>query len=504
MTDSADVVAPGPFNGDEKERAYQLNLKNPDYHSANYKYRRLTQINGGTSVTLQPTSTTESRLTIPGSNVWNLARSFITFDVAYVAAGAGNYVNAFCDCIPIDRIQLLTDSGSVLVDLSGAVVYSKLIQPLVLSKEEYRSRGPIWGDTAIGTAWPVAQNMGCQSTSIISTIAADGTAADFRLNAQTIGIEPTEVSITQALAFSAIIPTQLSGTDIRQSNPQQHIVTSGSNAALAVRYRINLKNYIGTLLATDKSLFFGQALTLVINWAPVTNFAFVTTALTLTGNTVPATPTLTSLYFYMAEDINEYNKAAAREAFNSSYRMLVPWTTATANSSSAAGLFSVQEIITAGKGYGLKRILSAVVTNGSTLAGTANTHNVAGTKWTTVQSFIDGKPLQDTQLSVAASDPWNYLYEFIKDSPVGSSQRTYNENMFWLDNFSDCGRSVDIPFMDWRDSALDLYDASGQPIQKIYSVQYTTVPAAALVMMYATYLQVLEIGPNGIRLAARM
>lgn len=513
MTDSADVVAPGPFNGDEKERAYQLNLKNPDYHSANYKYRRFTQINGGTAVTLLSSSTTESRFTIPGSSVWNLARSYMTFDVSF-ALTALNYVNLHCDSIPIERIQLLTDSGSVLVDLSAAQIYSKIMQPMITGKEEYDSRGPVWGATAVGTGYPINQNFGCQPVSYIADIKTDGTAATFRPNASSIVNVPSEVYVIQGAdkttpIYSAIVPTAASGTDQLYNNPQQHFVTGGIGAALAARYRINLKNYVGTLLATDKSLFFGQALTLVINWAPCNNWAFLTTDLAGAGNTAPPIPTISSLYLQLAEDINKHNQEISRQAFNSSYRFLVPWTTANVNTSSGSGLFSVQEIITAGKGYGLKRIVSTVVSNSANLAKTANTFNVGGVKWTTVQAFIDGTPLQDTQLSVAASDPWNYLYEFIKDSPLGKSQRTYNENMCWVDNFSDCGRSVDIPFMDWRDSALDLYDSTGQPIQKTYRVEYTLVPADAdsgncSVYMFVTYLQIMEIGPNGIRLAAKM
>lgn len=499
MADGLANIAPS-LDSKDVQRAYQLDLTNANYESVNYKYRKLPQISGGTNLTLLNGSVVESRFNIAGNSVWNLSRSFIVLDAVFT--GVADYSAAtFVDSIPLNQVQLLTENGSVLVDIQQAQIYSKIIQPLTLSKDEYLSRGSVYANVAVDTSVP-SINMGCNPLKRIANIGTNGATASYRADIKVIPIQPTDASILQDGTFSAVVPVAASGTDCLYNNPQQHVAAGTIAAATANRYRINLKTFVGTLLAVDKSLFFGQNLTLVLRWAPLQNwgFDFKDAAYELKDAAALAATSVTNYFIYLAEDINKDNQRSLRQAFNSGYSMLIPYTTSTQQSSSSTGLATVQSTISSGNGYCLKRAISACVSSTNSLQYTANTFNVAGSKWTSVQSFLDANPIQDIQLSISMAEPWNYLYDFIKDSPVGMSQRTYLENAFWIDNFSDSNRSVDIPFMDQKDSGLYLYDESGNSIQRTYRVEFITVPAAVLMVQYLTYLRTMKISPQGVTL----
>lgn len=507
--ESPQIVVSSPMEDKLNERAHELNLVNPNYYSSNLKYRRIQQVNGGTNVTIDASTPTQSVFTLSGAKVWNLAKSYITFDLAYTAAA--HYTNVICDSIPIERIRFLTDSGQPIVDLSNAQVYTKIAQLMCLDLEEYNSRSAIYADTAIDAKFPTSNNFGCQPVKSLQIFTGnDGKAAQpYRLTAETIANVPSDVCVTTGTTFSALPADEKSGTDILFEGPLQHIATSADNKAVTVRHRVNLKAFVGTLFAVDKSLYFGQATQIEITWAKGNNWAFATTTLAGAGPAAATFPAncMSNLYLYCAEEINVANVNAIKDQFNVGFKFLVPWTTSSQNTVGALGAgstYSVDTILTSGKGHSLKRVVSCIVASSNTLNETANLFNVGSVRYSGFQSMVDGVPVQDYVQRVAYSEPWNYLHNFFRCSVIGKSQRTYLENMFWVDNFADCAKSIDIPSMDWVDSGLDLFDSNGQSVQRTYTVQFSDVLLAGKVIVFPTYTQMLSISKDGILMGARL
>lgn len=512
MSDTILALAPEDAKGSNAERSYTLNLNNPDYMASIYKYRQLTQQAGNTSFTPSG-STVDTRFTIPGNSAWNLARSYITFDSTLTAGTQGAAVSGqavyHVDSFPIEQIQLLGSNGALLCDLQSVQIYSKLMNLLTTSKEEYESRGSL-SVYETQTSGPIPQAIGLNPVRLYR--------AAVRNNGEVVASLPTDAYILESGAVSAVVPTNASGTDLYYGSPIQHLACSGASPNgtainAFMRWRINLKTFVGSILALDKSIFFGENLTLLIRWKPLSAWGFAATATTLAVPVAPNnTLTLTSIanfYLYMAEEVQEANKRSLMQSYEEGYSMLIPWTITKQITTPAAGTNSIETSISPNFGYCLKRAVTAVVSSANDLRYAANLFNVvtaaAGTggKYSDVQSYLNSKPIQDQKLVVFNSDPWNYLYEFIKDSPLGMSQRTYDENSVWVDNFSDCNRSVDIPAMDFKDSGLNLYSDVNGAIPVNYQVRYTTVPANVLFVQYLTFLQVLKISKAGLQMATK-
>ena len=124
---------------------------------------------------------------------------------------------------------------------------------------------------------------------------------------------------------------------------------------------------------------------------------------------------------------------------------------------------------------------------------TANTFNVNQVKWTQIQSFLDGIPIQDQPLVDANNDVWNFMYPLIKNTPCGLSIREFQTNEFFVDNFSDCDDGSKFPENDTKDSGLDI------DIPKQYHVQLTTIPAATILLQqYQVWIRKLITKPSGI------
>lgn len=143
-------------------RSSELDLAPKELAAPIYKYRRLIQSGNGAGnvLSLQQSSTTQSMFVLPGSMVFNPAKSFVTMDLGIAAPT--NYNHFFVDSVPIDSIVLQTDTGTELAKVLNAQPYTKVMQALCTDLDEYESRGPVYGDIAANTLFPVSPNSGCQ------------------------------------------------------------------------------------------------------------------------------------------------------------------------------------------------------------------------------------------------------------------------------------------------------------------------------------------------------
>jgi len=520
-------LAVNPVNNISKEEtAFQLDLIPSELKAPIYKQRRFNQVSG-TSTLAVTTSNVNSVFNIPGDVVWNFSRGFITLDM--VATPANNsYATMFTDCLPIDSIQLQTNSGEIIALVQEAQIYTKVAQHMATNMDDYLSNGPVYGEnTALGTAYPLSQITGCNPSVeplLTNALGITTTAAGFAfvatarssITAAAPGVItsnllspglPSSVSMrtivatTQADTLPSAFPaTQASGTDVLFRAPQRLSTSAAVTTVGAWRYYIPLRAFVGTILAVDKDLYFGQGLQLQINWKPMVNWGFSSLATGLTDATL--TGAVTNYYLYMYQDVNRsVHEELQNIVSTQGMQVLVPYTTTNQLSTTATTTgFTMSIPLTAGSGLGLKRIITVPTLNNTDVAKlTANTFNANGVKWSNVQSTLDGRPLQDQQLLMSDSTCWNYMKSLIKRSPSGLSQRTWEENCFFLDNFSDCDDSTNFYKNDCMKSGLEIKQARTYAIN---ITQASTTTYGLRVLSYQTYVRPMLISRSGVNWAS--
>ena len=501
----ANVSVGHPVSIDSIDFSKQLNMELVRLKAPTYKLHRIAQDQGGTTLSLS-NSRTLSQFKIPSSALFNFHRSYITLDVSVPLGVNLSLHTFFTDCLPIDSVQLL--AGSVpLAYLTNVQPYTKVSQALAISNDEYMSRGPVYGDTVIGAARPISQITGCQPSNVTTANLARGASNLYPSL-------PSNVYITDVIAGgdAACIPSlnaesNVSGSDIAGRASPQRLVSSGLEAGggqsvIQVRYRIPLKAFLGTILAMDRDLYFGQELVLEIYWKPISNWGFdvgtiagaASTEFRTTG-AVSATLTASNMYLFLAEDINSSNVSYYRNKVNNSgFDIIVPYTNCSQISTTAStSSFSMQTILRPRDGIALKRCITIPLNVANTTKRTANNFNVGGVKFTQNQSLLDSKPLQNYYMVFANSDLWNYHYELIKNSPAGMSQRTFEECCFMLDNFSDADSSVHFYDNDCKESGLKVHE------DIIYENRFGQSSTGGLVLVqYQTWCRMLSIRANSV------
>jgi hypothetical protein len=521
----------------------QLDIVPKNLKSSKYRWHKVTQISGGSSLQLS-TNPTQSIFNISGNALYNLSRSYLTLDAAFAAAGANILTTCFVDRAPVDSMQLLYE-GRVIADIPQAQLYSKVCAALATDNKEFMSNGPVYGDTVLGNALPISQTVAANpvggffsnitaSTTLanmvtgapVATVSAANEAAGFiagqaiavtltnpmpvtvagsaqnRTTAQLLANYPSDADLvadgTNAITISANPADQTSGSDLGVRS-QQKLVSSAANAALQIRYKIPLNVFLGTILALDKNLYFGQNLQLVINYVDFRQLGFVSrvNGTADLGEIVNA-PTVTKHFFWLCEDTNADNFNNMRQAVMSGgVSIACPYTycrplTFAANS----GTISLP--LTQGMGINLKRAITVPVIASAVTSQKGNNWNVASVKFTNVQSSLDSRPLQDQKLVVADSDLWNYIGPFIKNSVAGMSQRCFESNCFFMDNFSDCDDSTKFRENDALISGLALT----QP-QHTYDVAFERSSASNITLFqYQTWARLLNISPAGLNWAS--
>ena len=460
-----------------EEVASQIDLTKMSLSAPVYKYRRFYQVAGGAAFTPSG-STYLSQFVIPGSSVWNFARSHITFDVAVNSGTADICPSLFTDTFPIDSIQLQTDNGTVLANIQNAQAYLKAAIPLVTDQKTLNSRGG-----ATYATLGISDILGCNPAD--PNIEVNRTTGQLSVAGANAGYSFADADNAVAAKPKALA----SGPD----RLIQRVVTCPANAAHSVRYRLDLSNFVGTILAVDKDMHFGTNLQLVIYFKPLANWGFECKVANTDRRALTA-PTVSNYYLYMAEDINDVITLPMIDQVRSSGASLyVPYTVSSQFSTDGTANYTSSNLpLVPGEGLKLKRILTNFILSSNTAITTANTFNVNQVKYTGLQSYMDSKPLQDQELIQADSDLYNYLNEKCKDSVALLSKRTFEENNFWLDDFSDCDSTLKIPENDCKLSGLSV------DMQKNYALRINKAAVQLILCHWKTYVRMLTIKPSGI------
>ena len=499
----------------------ELDLVPKSLYAPIYKYRRLIQVSGGSGLTLT-TGPSNSIFNIPGGGVYNYAKSYLQWDLN-LTNGAANYNSVWCDQVPIQDITLQTQTGQIIANLTGVPVYTKTARFLCTNMKDYLARESVGTNTTVAGALGT-QNYCCQPAKVsqqainmpagyLNWIDA-ATSSDVKIAfvgslAGSITKNLTSASLTAKAVTSqyivqagtvSVIPAAAASGTIDDFLSPQHLGTGAVGGAVGgdiiMRYKIDLDAFVGTILAANRNLYFGgQNMQLNINFCPLNKWGFNSTLL---GGTVVslAAGTLSNYYLYLAQEMVEENIASAKMAVDGpgGQSIMIPYTICPKLSVGAAGLTTMNTPLVAGFGV-LKRVLTTVVHNTDQDNFGANTENVAGVKYTQVQSFLNNSPMQDYQMLVANNEDYNYLQNMLEDTPAGISSRNYRINSFWCDNFSDADKGYMFPENDLMDSGHEIVNSEN------YSIQFLTVPAAVQIYQFCTFLRRLVISNSVIQWA---
>lgn len=475
------------------EIADQVDLSVKSKLAPVYQYAQIYQLNNGASVNLAAAATSQSQFNISGDIVQNFARSYLTFDL--VTTASTNVTAVQLDISPIDSIELRTQSGTVLTSLNNVQMFSKVMARLS-PYEEYLSHGPVWAGAtraaSLNSVNRLCQPAGVAAGNVASVVPNQrywfGTAANPPV--------PT---------LSALAPDVDSGADqpflARQLNSYSGAV--GAGVAVNISFRLPLSLFVGTILAMDRDLYFGQNLTLVINWSATSRFIYDESAILLTGNAAAfaGTASLQSLYLWIAKEMNaEIVNQMRNQVQQQGLELLIPYTTCGKGGAAAGAVqqYSFNRVLTAGDGLSLKRIITVPATINETLRLNNCNDNVNAHIYTAVQSYLDASPLQQTALVCGTvPEDYNYMYQILRRASIYSA-RDFQQASFFCDVFGDSAcEAVDWREDDTNDSGLKIGN-----IPKNYSIRVTSTVAGMGLYQYVTFVRKLIINPNGLQWGA--
>ncbi len=468
-----------------------------------YRYRRLTQISGGTTVNIQDTAQTQSIFNIP-AQVFNPDKCYMEFDFNATASTALSMPFLWGDQCPIDQIELKTDSGTQLALLQNVAPYTKLVRPLMTDIDDFQSQEAAVGGISLAAANYTTNNFmqpGINQQATTGTIQVSELCTGYPV-AVIAGTTPTTLSASNSGGNSAVT-IATSGVDKAYTSPQRMVV-GGSAAAQIFHCRIPFSAFKGTMMSMNKNMYFGQNLQLTIAWSGLNKWGSQ-----VVYNNIAAAPTalntgctLSNLFLWLAVDTNLQTRSLIMDEVNTNgVSVLIPFTNCTSltSAASAATTFRFSTILPPGAGLTLKRVITVPINVVDTNANSSNSDNSpnatpANIKWSNVQSFLNSAPLQDLPLVDFDGQVWSYLRNMVKGTAVGQSNRLYRINAFWCDNFADSKNGAS-----WNDEDLKYSGLALGTATQVYDVQFAQTCTAGLkYLQYQTYLRRLYIKPSGI------
>lgn len=474
-----------------------LHLKSED--APFYQYVKQNTTNNSGQLTLGA-STNQSTWMLDGSTVWNTGRGYITANLLLAASTNATVVQA--DTIPIDSVLFSSVNGTEIAKLAYVQRYAKVSQAISIALEEYLSRGPaINGATAAAAFY--SECKGCQPCNALVTAqgAATTPIAQYLYNA-TAG----------AVAYSQIALTVDAGIDRAYIAKQRVLVAGGAGAGLAlnISYNIPLKAFLGTVLAIDQDILYGQNMILTINWSPLANFVSdVAVGTTLAGANIAfaGAATLSDIALWIPKEVNANLVAKLNKLYRgdpedpqvaggskAGYDLYLPYTNCSTNSVAATGSWSVTQQLNAGMGLSLKRIITVPVCAPDTL-GVANMgDNVNAHLYNQLQTKLNSSPLQQAVMRCGQfRDDWEQLYPLIKKSAAGLSFRDFQINPFWMDSFANgCQNSSEFIKNDVLDDGMRM-GPNGMQYVTDFNVTQT---GGMRVYQYVTFCRRLRIAGN--------
>lgn len=456
-----------------------------------YMYRRLFPL---AEPTLALNGTAYSEFEIVPSQVFNLSKSYLDFDVNKARAVADTNFNFFHNgfIAPIDSIELTTAGGRQLVYLQNVPYMTKVIMRPTTAIDDFLANPvalPAQSATTLATVGGFRNGMFHKNDSVW-TAGADNLGAQL-----VIGGGGSVGTVTDRIVgVSNWVASANAG--------------AGASPALGVRYSIPLHQFAGSLLSVNKDLYFGQTIRLRITWNQGKFFGFesLNSPTAATQVAFAATPVITNTRLRLAIQANPISENAIKQrVLTEGIHLNVPYThTFKYNYQIGVGDVSPTRKINKSHGQRLLRVFTAVFNpNGEASAGSIYCQNYNGTDFmfSQVRSQLDGKNLQDSNLITKDGDLYTYLQDRL-DKSVGGSLQQFLNSCYMLDDWTPW-KTKDSKQGDTLVAGLSLdeerqYDITFTLTQILGGAAQDTAITTSLIYQFVVCQKLLSITKDGV------
>jgi len=487
-----------------------------DYDGTLSKYRfRKVPLNAsgsGSTVTFQQSSSVLMEFKLPSREVFNLSKSFITYNYTIPAPADATYFNAslengmdFCNFMSFGD-----GSGLNLAEINYVDRYVNTVRPLRTEMKEYLS------NDISQIMYPVANAPNPLKNYLPYSI--DGTKLDTTAyGPASAANNQTQVPITNTGLANTITNTGASydGTplpyDFKYVNNTPLV-----NSALSVTRQLPLSAFVDTIVGMDKNLIFSKEMYLRFQ-SQFTNrmvYTFVQDSTNLpsrpngtagTSNAVNAKPALEyassidvkNIFLYLAVEQNDRIKNSLTGQLDSGKFVIhIPFTT-TYRAGSTGSQFTCNITLPRGIGQKLKRVLTTFYNSNEKINTTYDHSNFNGTKVSYIQTSINSAPLTDYKIgcynpnlikaanfstfleldkitglnSNIIADDYREMKKYLVGTPI-VNQMMYQNNWFYCDSFGLLTKNQDTQML-----VHDINIDDGLDLTKgdyIYTVQADT------------------------------
>lgn len=413
-----------------------------------YSMTRVFQQIGGQTVAVSANSTTQAIFDIP-SKVLNWSKSYLTFDIAIPAQGAGVAGALLTHAPPINRLALYTRGGQYLCDIQNFDAMWKACSPANIKLDDFQATTSTTNQATTALA---KQRGGLLRFNNPAGLAFANPPVGAVNSCNATKIEE------DGLALEAGIKGR------REFSTKNQVIFSGANAVLAVGCLLSFSEIPYCMLNMNKDFYCAENLQLLVEFSPVNRFAFQTAH--PIANPFAALPiaiggnaTVDNLCLYLSCEENATVRDAVVQKFQSQgLSYTVPYCHVLVNNLGASTSGSIIAKINKGHGQRLLRVISGERIQANTLSLSNNMYNHDPAAYTTTSYYttLDSSRLQPQDLSITDGTAIMYNKQKLKQTPLENGSEYATEAPIHIDDWSACDSLFQAREKDYSICGLDL------------------------------------------------
>jgi hypothetical protein len=472
-----------------------INYEQKSASAPYYQYNRILQNSGGDKAAVTADNTYTSLFDLP-PQVYNLARSYIKFDLTLGTIDGGRVAALLLKVPPIRRIYLATRSGRMIADIPNFQYYWMMSKNLIVPMGDFANYPPA------GTGKFLQGN-----ASYLLNAADNGVVYFNNPNYSLPDQKATTASASNGMALTlvnndvfsdnAVIRRKAYVSEIQYANG----IATAADGSLCASCELRFDKCAFSFFGVDKDWYHTEALQLSVEWENWDHWSASLSAVNVVDAATTSTvaPTITGVQLFIAQEMNEgVRQSVMQKVMNGGLTMTVPYTTVYQQVLGDAKAIAVNVRINRGYGERLLRVISAENTTanpGDIRMGRclyAN-NSLAITLTEQFYTMLDNRRLQVADMKVVLADDWRTNYPKIKNCILSNKQEYYTNCPVHIDDWSACDDLREAPQKDLQNCGLDL------DVEKIYT-KYITAKSAipTLLTMLIVTQKTLMSGPQGV------
>jgi hypothetical protein len=407
----------------------QIDFKLRPIIAPRYKFTKLPMSNVASSnVGLGTSSASPMEWKLPANVVYNLARSYIQYNLN-VPGQANGYTATAEDVFEIPQtVSFGSPGGQDLVSLQWASNLTKIARKISTPMEDFLTNddmSSLYKCNTSATSNPVPGGGSASTAAPAGFLGTDGFT------------EPKYMALSSVIGNGS---------------------ATGQTGRLDRYRQIPLSAFSGTLLAVDRDFFSPTEMSFRIlsnigdkmawlSQTPADASGVQSSILNIPANTCSTAGqniTINNCYLYLCVEQNQDIINAMFERYRSGdLKYSIPYTTSFRLTGAASGgQTNLQVTLSNMYGRKLKRILTTMWNPAERINTSYDCSNFNGAKLSSYQTMLNSRPLQDrvlscmrpAQLSVNQDD-WLENFKFVDKQSCYTSKEMYNLNWFHIDQF---------------------------------------------------------------------